>query len=70
MLMAEDRALLEQAEAGDLKPVLRFYEWDVPTLSLGFHQSEERWICRAFPPQACPGCGGPPAARRSCTATN
>jgi lipoyl(octanoyl) transferase len=40
-LMAEDLALLEQAELGNLAPTLRFYEWSEPTISLGFHQNEE-----------------------------
>ncbi|MFZ5434258.1 MAG: lipoate--protein ligase family protein [Calditrichota bacterium] len=38
-LMAEDSSLLEQAERGQIGPVLRFYEWIEPTISLGFHQS-------------------------------
>jgi len=40
-LMAEDMALLEQAERGELEPTLRFYEWSQPTVSLGFHQPEQ-----------------------------
>jgi lipoate-protein ligase A len=40
-LMAEDVALLEQAERGELEPTLRFYEWSQPTVSLGFHQPEQ-----------------------------
>jgi lipoate-protein ligase A len=40
-LMAEDAALLERAERGDLTATLRFYQWSEPTVSLGFHQSEE-----------------------------
>ena len=41
VLMAEDVALLEQAERGELEPTLRFYEWSQPTVSLGFHQPEQ-----------------------------
>jgi lipoate-protein ligase A len=40
VLMAEDAALLEQAERGELDATLRFYEWSEPTVSLGFHQPE------------------------------
>ncbi len=39
-LMAADLALLQQAAACASDPVLRFYTWSVPTISLGFHQSE------------------------------
>jgi lipoate-protein ligase A len=38
--MAEDMALLEQAERGESEATLRFYEWSEPTVSLGFHQPE------------------------------
>lgn len=43
--MAIDRWLLAQAVAGDQRPVLRFYRWSRPTLSLGHHQHtlEEHW---------------------------
>lgn len=41
VLMAEDRELLERAEQGEIGPTLRFYEWEVPTLSIGFHQGED-----------------------------
>lgn len=41
VLMAEDLALLEQAERGELEATLRFYEWSEPTVSLGFHQPEQ-----------------------------
>ena len=40
-LMAEDRDLLERAERGEIEPMVRFYEWSVPTLSLGYHQSAD-----------------------------
>jgi lipoate---protein ligase len=39
--MAIDRWLLEQHQAGKQPPVLRFYTWDSPTISLGYHQ--RRW---------------------------
>jgi lipoyl(octanoyl) transferase len=42
VLMDEDLALLEQAERGELGPLVRFYQWHVPTISLGFHQSAEQ----------------------------
>ena len=38
--MAIDRWLLQQVEMGQLQPpILRFYQWSAPTLSLGYHQS-------------------------------
>jgi lipoate-protein ligase A len=37
--MAEDRALLEACERGELRsPLLRVYAWDPPAVSLGYHQ--------------------------------
>lgn len=39
VLMAEDRDFLERANRAECNPVLRFYQWRVPTLSLGYHQS-------------------------------
>ncbi len=36
--MALDEWLLEQHRAGKIPPVLRFYSWSRPTLSLGYHQ--------------------------------
>ena len=39
--MAIDRWLLEQHQAGEHPPVLRFYTWTSPTISLGYHQ--RRW---------------------------
>ncbi len=37
--MAIDRWLLDRVEMGEMEgPVLRFYQWAAPTLSLGFHQ--------------------------------
>ncbi|MFM8525370.1 MAG: biotin/lipoate A/B protein ligase family protein [Cyanobacteriota bacterium] len=44
--MAIDRWLLARAVAGDHRPVLRFYRWSRPTLSLGHHQHDldPRWL--------------------------
>lgn len=39
--MAIDRWLLKQHQAGEHLPVLRFYTWASPTISLGYHQ--HRW---------------------------
>ncbi len=36
--MAIDRHLLDSHLAGEIPAVLRFYTWDCPTISLGFHQ--------------------------------
>jgi lipoyl(octanoyl) transferase len=41
VLMAEDSEYLQRAEAGEIGPILRFYEWDEPTVSLGYHQKPE-----------------------------
>ena len=41
VLMATDAALLERAARGEQGALLRFYEWVCPTVSLGFHQSDE-----------------------------
>lgn len=38
--MAIDRWLLARAVAGDRRPLLRFYRWSRPTLSLGHHQHQ------------------------------
>lgn len=38
-LMAEDQELLSRAERGEIGPVLRFYTWKEPTVSLGYHQN-------------------------------
>ena len=38
--MAIDHDLLQRAAAEGGDPVLRFYQWNVPTISLGFHQLE------------------------------
>jgi lipoate-protein ligase A len=39
--MAIDQWLLQQHHTGDHPPVLRFYTWASPTISLGYHQ--RRW---------------------------
>ncbi|MCB1042192.1 MAG: lipoate--protein ligase family protein [Acidobacteria bacterium] len=45
--MARDHWLLEQVEQGAIdRPVLRVYGWDVPTLSLGYHQRADRAVDR------------------------
>lgn len=36
--MALDRWLLEQHRSGNHPPTLRFYTWNPPTISLGYHQ--------------------------------
>lgn len=40
--MEEDQSLLERAERGELEPIVRFYQWEEPTVSLGFHQSADQ----------------------------
>jgi lipoate-protein ligase A len=40
ILMARDAELLKRASQGLQEPVVRFYEWIQPTVSLGFHQPE------------------------------
>jgi lipoate-protein ligase A len=48
--MAVDEAILESAEPGQC--VLRFYQWQAPTLSLGYFQRyEDRW--QHEPSRAC-----------------
>ncbi|HEY9760980.1 MAG TPA: lipoate--protein ligase family protein [Trichocoleus sp.] len=39
--MAVDRWLLHQHQQGHLPSILRFYTWDPPAISLGYHQ--QRW---------------------------
>lgn len=42
-LMDRDAQELEQAAAGILsEPRVSFYQWEVPTLSLGYHQTEDK----------------------------
>ncbi|HSB34675.1 MAG TPA: lipoate--protein ligase family protein [Nitrospirota bacterium] len=47
--MASDEDLLARAQAGDVIPVLRFYTWDPPAVSLGRFQNIES----AVDPAAC-----------------
>ena len=42
--MALDEALLEWHSQGDIGPVLRFYEWQPATLSIGYFQSVDKEI--------------------------
>lgn len=42
--MALDEALLDWHSAGLIPPVVRFYEWDPATLSIGYFQSVEKEI--------------------------
>jgi len=42
--MSKDEHLLAQAQAGEALPVLRFYGWDPPTVSLGRFQKVETAI--------------------------
>ncbi len=54
ILMATDTALLAQAAGGEQGALLRFYEWDCPTVSLGFHQSAEILEHEAMRPEGIP----------------
>ncbi|WP_432355894.1 lipoate--protein ligase family protein [Sporosarcina sp. A2] len=42
--MALDEALLDWHSKGEIGPVLRFYEWEPATLSIGYFQSVEKEI--------------------------
>lgn len=42
--MAMDEALLDLHSRGEIGPVLRFYEWSPPTLSIGYFQRIEKDI--------------------------
>ena len=42
--MALDEALLDFHSQGDIPPVIRFYEWNPATLSIGYFQSVEKDI--------------------------
>lgn len=44
--MALDEALLEWNSRGEVGPVLRFYEWEPATLSIGYFQSVDKEIDR------------------------
>jgi len=48
--MARDEALLQSCEAAANRPVLRFYAWNPPTISLGYFQDIEEF--KALPPPA------------------
>lgn len=54
--MAIDRWLLEQHQTGKQPPVLRFYTWASPTISLGYHQRRwpESWQQLTWQGQAVP----------------
>ncbi len=39
--MAIDDAIFELIQEGKSTPLIRFYDWDPPTLSLGYHQNAE-----------------------------
>jgi len=41
--MAIDEAILEAVGAGQSPPTLRFYQWDQPTISLGYFQKIAEW---------------------------
>ena len=56
--MAADEALLSLVGSGNSPPTLRFYQWDPPTISLGYFQSYAEY--RALPPPA----GELPVVRR------
>ncbi|MBE3569755.1 MAG: lipoate--protein ligase family protein [Bacillales bacterium] len=42
--MALDEALLDWHSKGEIPPVIRFYGWDPPTLSIGYFQKAEKEI--------------------------
>ncbi len=42
--MAVDEALLNACASGESPPVLRFYQWEPPGLSIGYFQSHEREV--------------------------
>ena len=42
--MALDEALLDMHSQGEIPPVIRFYEWNPATLSIGYFQSAEKDI--------------------------
>lgn len=42
--MALDEALLDWHSKGDIPPVIRFYGWNPPTLSIGYFQKVEKEI--------------------------
>ncbi len=42
--MALDEALMEWHSEGKIPPVIRFYGWNPPTLSIGYFQNVDREI--------------------------
>jgi lipoate-protein ligase A len=56
--MAADEVLLRRVGAGESPPTLRFYQWDPPTISLGYFQKYAEY--EALPPPA----GDLPVVRR------
>jgi lipoate---protein ligase len=38
--MTRDEAIFQAVVAGDCPPTLRFYTWETPTISLGYHQRQ------------------------------
>ena len=42
--MAVDEALLNSCASGESPPILRFYRWEPPGLSIGYFQSHEREV--------------------------
>lgn len=42
--MATDDAIFELIQEGKSQPLIRFYDWNPPTLSLGYHQSAEKEV--------------------------
>jgi len=55
--MAADAYLLDLAEKGESKPVLRLYGWDRPSITIGYHQRLERAV-------AADNLGDTPVVRR------
>lgn len=52
--MAADGALLERIGAGDSPPTLRFYQWDPPTISLGYFQKYADYLALEPPAAGLP----------------
>jgi len=43
--MAIDEAVMQEVIKGNSEPTIRFYDWNPPTLSFGYHQNfDEREI--------------------------
>ena len=47
--MAIDEAILEAVNAGKSPTTLRFYQWKVPTISLGYFQKHKQFLGQAGP---------------------